>query len=204
MAVVYQHRRKDTNQVFYIGIGTNKKRAYSISNRNRHWHYVVKKSGGFDVELLFEGIHRNEACKIEIRLIAELGRIDLGTGILVNKTCGGDGIKELSEETKLKLKRPKSEAHKKSISLYHADVKGTKNPMYGKGYLFLGNKNPFYGKKHSKDTIDKLKKNKSNDHKNKLKEKWKERKSFIYVCPHCNKEGGINIKRWHFKNCKNK
>ena len=30
MAVVYQHRRNDTNDVFYIGIGKNKKRPIEV------------------------------------------------------------------------------------------------------------------------------------------------------------------------------
>jgi hypothetical protein len=204
MSIVYQHRRKDNNQVFYVGIGVNKKRAYSIANRNQHWHFIVNKANGFDVDILIEGIDRSIACEIEIGLIKDLGRLDLGNGILVNKTYGGDGINQISEETRLKMKVPKSEIHKKNISLYHADVGGNKNPMYGKGYMFLGNRNPFYGKKHSEEVLEKLKGPKTEDHKNRLKEKWKDRKLLVIKCHFCNKEGGINIKKWHFNNCKHK
>lgn len=28
--------------------------------------------------------------------------------------------------------------------------------------------------------------------------------SKVYVCPHCNKEGGAVMNRWHFDNCKHK
>lgn len=42
MAIVYQHRRLDTNEVFYVGIGKTERRAYSIHGRSRHWSNVVK------------------------------------------------------------------------------------------------------------------------------------------------------------------
>jgi hypothetical protein len=34
MAIVYQHRRNDTNEVFYIGIGKEQKRAFIKSSRS--------------------------------------------------------------------------------------------------------------------------------------------------------------------------
>ena len=33
---VYVHRRNDTNEVFYVGKGKNR-RAYSKTGRNQHW-----------------------------------------------------------------------------------------------------------------------------------------------------------------------
>jgi len=35
MGIVYQHRTKDTNQIFYIGISKGTSRPYSIQNRNK-------------------------------------------------------------------------------------------------------------------------------------------------------------------------
>ncbi len=35
MAIVYQHRRKDTNEIFYIGIGKNTNRAYNKYSRSK-------------------------------------------------------------------------------------------------------------------------------------------------------------------------
>jgi hypothetical protein len=90
MAVVYQHRRKDTNEIFYIGAGKDKERAFSRKSRNRHWKNIVKKVG-YDVDVLIEGISWEEACVIEIGLIKDYGRADFGLGHLVNMTDGGDG-----------------------------------------------------------------------------------------------------------------
>jgi hypothetical protein len=43
MAYVYKHIRKDTNEIFYIGIGVNINRKDSKYSRNKHWHSIVKK-----------------------------------------------------------------------------------------------------------------------------------------------------------------
>lgn len=115
MAIVYKHIRKDTNEVFYIGIGSRKDRATSKNKRNPHWHNIVKKVG-YDIEIVAEGISIEEAKEIEISLIAELGRADLGTGSLVNMTAGGDGQwgnhSNKSEEHKNRIKNSVKEWHK--------------------------------------------------------------------------------------------
>tara|TARA_R110000868_G_scaffold30388_1_gene112576 strand:+ start:40 stop:552 length:513 start_codon:yes stop_codon:yes gene_type:complete len=90
MAIVYQHRRKDDNSVFYIGIGIDVKRAYSKKSRNAHWQNICNKYG-YEVDILFTGISYEMACIIEYGLIIDLGRLDLGTGRLVNLTDGGKG-----------------------------------------------------------------------------------------------------------------
>ena len=104
MAVVYQHRRKDTNEVFYIGIGKTCRRSQSKSNRNKHWHNIVNKVG-YDVDILIEGLTWDEACVKETELIKQHGRNDLGEGTLVNMTDGGEGTPNriLSEESKRKI-----------------------------------------------------------------------------------------------------
>lgn len=87
--VLYQHRRKDDNSIFYVGIGYLQ-RASSIQNRNRWWRNIVAKCS-YDIEILEVGLTWEEATKKEIELIAKLGRKDLGKGLLVNLTDGGDG-----------------------------------------------------------------------------------------------------------------
>jgi len=90
MALVYQHRRLDTGEVFYVGVGIGKKRAYERTRRNKHWLNVTNKTE-YVVEILQEGLSWDEARQEEIKLIAHYGRRDLGKGPLVNMTDGGDG-----------------------------------------------------------------------------------------------------------------
>jgi hypothetical protein len=115
MAIVYQHRRMDTNEVFYIGIGNKIKRAYSKDNRNNHWHNVVNKVG-YSVEITHKDIIWEEACSIEKYLISFYGRRDLGLGNLVNMTDGGDGSSNISKESREKISEKMS---------------GSNHPKYG-------------------------------------------------------------------------
>ena len=130
MAVVYQHRRKDTNEVFYIGIGANKYRAYHKTNRNKYWRNIALKYG-YSVDILIDGCSYKDACNIEFGMIQSYGRIDLGTGILVNMKDGGYNSSGWShkEETKIKI----SEAQK-------------------------GREGHWKGKRHKIESIEKMKK----------------------------------------------
>jgi hypothetical protein len=161
MAIVYQHRRGDNNQVFYIGIGIDSKRAFEKCNRNRYWHNITQKVG-YEVDILFEGISYLDACKVEIGLINDLGRLDLGLGLLVNMTEGGEGGSahkgcKHSEQSKEKMSKAKegkklTEEHKNSISKAN---KGRNSWNKGK----LGT---WSGRKHTQESIDKMKEAKSN------------------------------------------
>lgn len=142
---VYRHRRLDTNEIFYIGIGV-KDRPYCKWNRSKWWNKVVNKTK-YEVEILYENLSWEDACELEMFLISLYGRKDLGLGTLVNMTNGGDGTYGLirSEESKEKMR-------------------GENNPFYGKKHseetrkimseyskTLKGNKNHFYGRKHSED-----------------------------------------------------
>ena len=96
VAIVYQHRRKDTNEIFYIGIGKDYYRMGKKSARNQYWHNIVNKHG-YTKELLFKDISWEEAIKKEIELIKKYGRRDLKTGCLVNMTRGGEGCPSKEE-----------------------------------------------------------------------------------------------------------
>jgi hypothetical protein len=120
-AIVYIHKRNDTNEIFYVGIGKTKKRAYSTHNRNKHWYNVVSKCG-YSVEI-YDEFDDYELAKLrEIELISVYGRKDLGEGNLVNMTDGGEGARnrKFSAEVKRKLKEN------------HPDFSGVLNPMYNK------------------------------------------------------------------------
>lgn len=66
---------------------------------------------------------------------------------------------------------------------------------------YVGSNNPFFGKTHSIETLEKLKKPKSKEHIEKIKNIIKNRPKV--KCPHCNREfDELNAKKWHFDNCK--
>lgn len=111
MAVVYKHIRKDTNEVFYIGIGSKKQRATSTHKRNEFWWNIVNKAG-YEVEIIHEGISIDEAKQLEIKYISEYGRKDLELGTLVNLTDGGDGQFNPSIHTIEKCKQAAIKQHK--------------------------------------------------------------------------------------------
>jgi hypothetical protein len=91
MAIVYQHIRLDTNEIFYVGIATKKARAFQKGiRRNKIWNNIVNKTD-YKVEILAEDLTWDEACILEIEKIKNIGRIDLQSGSLSNLTDGGDG-----------------------------------------------------------------------------------------------------------------
>jgi len=104
MAVVYLHRRKDTNEVFYVGVGKTIARSKSKSSRNPHWHHIVNKFG-YTIQVIQKKLTWQQACKEEIRLIKFYGRKDLNLGTLVNMTDGGEGTinKIITDETRKKM-----------------------------------------------------------------------------------------------------
>jgi hypothetical protein len=118
MAVVYTHQRLDNNEVFYVGIGKTSRRAFSKNDRSKYWTNIIKKTN-YIVDILHSDVSWEEACELEKHLIFLYGRKNLGLGLLVNMTDGGEGSIGVivSDETRKKL----------SISR-----KGEKNYAYGK------------------------------------------------------------------------
>lgn len=107
MAYVYRHIRLDKNEPFYIGIGgsDNYKRAFTVRNRNNFWKNIVSKTE-YEVEILIDDLDYNLALEKEKEFISLYGRKDLGNGILVNLTDGGQGQKGIirGDSYKQKLK----------------------------------------------------------------------------------------------------
>lgn len=177
MAIVYKHIRLDTNEVFYIGIGTQKRRAYSDYKRSKHWHSVVNKVG-YKVELLHEDIDWEKACEIEQELIKLYGRKDLGLGTLVNMTDGGDGRfgTTASEETRRKMsqsqkglntwtkgRKPTNETRQKISNVLKEYWKhNPKAPMTEEAkekirQSLTGRPGTWIGRKHSQESLEKMK-----------------------------------------------
>jgi hypothetical protein len=103
MAIVYVHKKKETEQIFYVGIGKELQRAYQKKFRSDYWKSIVSKYG-FDVEIIKQDISWEEACILEIELIAKYKRKCDG-GFLCNITKGGDGVVgiKMTQEQKDKI-----------------------------------------------------------------------------------------------------
>jgi hypothetical protein len=159
MAVVYKHIRKDTNEVFYIGIGKTEKRAYSLSDRNDHWKKVVNKAG-YDVEIIADGLKWDDACSREKELIQFYGREDLNEGPLVNKTAGGEGVCDYKFSLELRKKLSELKTGKSTGRF------GELNPQYGI---------PMTDEQKQKISASKKGKPLSDEHKKALSESLKKR-----------------------------
>lgn len=145
---IYRHFRLDTNECFYVGKGSDN-RAYWKYKRNDYWNNIVNKHG-YRVELIEKDLSEEVAFTLEMILIEEHGRRDLGTGSLVNMTDGGDGVSghKHSDETKVKMSEAQS---------------GDKHHMFGKipsdktkaliSAAQTGNKHYNFGKTLSDKTI---------------------------------------------------
>ncbi len=103
--VVYLHRRKLDNKVFYVGIGY-KERAYNFYGRNKFWKNYVKKYGNPSVEIYKDNLSIQDACRIEVNLIKKYGRRSKGKGHLVNLSSGGEiGLEGVNEKRIICLKK---------------------------------------------------------------------------------------------------
>lgn len=69
MKFVYIHRRKDNNQIFYIGKGSNS-RHKSSNGRSAEWNKVVNNAGGFIAEVVLDFMTESQALDLEIELIS--------------------------------------------------------------------------------------------------------------------------------------
>jgi len=106
----YAFLREDKTP-YYIGKGRGKR----IHKGGRTIKPPKDKSR---ILLLKKGLTEAEAFKHEVYMIFVLGRKDLGTGILRNRTNGGEGTSG----------HVKSEKCKKKMSVKHS---GEKHPQYG-------------------------------------------------------------------------
>jgi hypothetical protein len=102
-----------TGEHFYVGKGTGTRdkrhlRDAKTLDKAVSWcqkviKSILKKGKEPIIKRLIDKVDNELACFIEQEYIAKHGRKDLGTGILVNCTDGGDGGHGFSKETKKKL-----------------------------------------------------------------------------------------------------
>jgi NUMOD3 motif len=186
---------------YYIGKGTGL-RAYKD-----HGHLHLPKDTS-KIVFLETNLTNVGALALERRYIKWFGRVDNNTGILHNKTDGGEGWSGLVF----------TETHRKKLSLASnnmSDQHRKKLSLAGKGK----SKPPISEETRIKMSLTRKGKPKSNITKQKMKDSWKNRNPMSnetkikfsnlikirppLTCPYCNKVGDqMNMKRWHFDKCK--
>jgi hypothetical protein len=220
---VYEHIRRDTGAVFYIGKGHGNRHC-SNRNRNQYWHNVVCKAGGFDSRVVVED--QSE----ELILLAEIEKINqlrmLGVA-LVNLTDGGEGITGLkhSEESKQlmsqKLKGRSRKHTPESIEkirqantgVVFSDERKEKLRQKALGRKMLPHVREALNErmksfKQSEETKEHLRQvNLGRKHTPEALTKmsaWQVHRPKL-TCPYCNRASSAgNASRWHFDNCKKK
>lgn len=151
---------------YYIGKGKNN-RAYETHGKRIQ---VPKEKDR--IIIMESNLSEIGALALERRYIRWYGRKDLGTGVLYNKTEGGDSLYGYI---------PSKKTREKISKAFVGRFVGEKNPMFGrvpwnKGLprseetkrkisesrtgKFVGEKNNFFGKKHTEETKHKMRKSK--------------------------------------------
>jgi len=83
---------------FYVGIGLSKRVRTTKRNTNTHHQAIINKYDGCYRKILCIANDRNYANQIEQKLIEKFGRYVNQTGNLVNRSAGGDGYVNPTQE----------------------------------------------------------------------------------------------------------
>lgn len=138
MFYVYEHRRLDTNQLFYIGKGRGN-RAYSTKDRSNEWQKVCADAKGRKVEIIFQC--NDEAVVLAYETFLIKTALIWGES-LVNKTHGGEGKSGVN-----RTKAQKEHLRKLNLGKKHTDLTKTN--------LSKRFQNKFWAQKHLQASIAK-------------------------------------------------
>jgi hypothetical protein len=136
----YAYLREDRTP-YYIGKGCKKRVYYKYKND------IKPPEDKSRIIFLKDNLTEEEAFKHEIYMISVFGRKDLGTGILHNRTDGGDGSSNMSEETKQKLREARKRQKHPFLGKSHSEESRKKMSE-----VKSGKNHPNYGKSPSKET----------------------------------------------------
>jgi hypothetical protein len=143
----YAYLREDRTP-YYIGKGSEN-RIYKRSKK-----CIKPPKDKSRIIYLKQNLTEEEAFKHEKYMITVLGRIDLGTGILHNRTDGGDGLSGIiiSEETKRKMSEMRKGKVPPNKGIPHTNETKEKISIANTGKICC-----WKGKNIPKDVIEKMK-----------------------------------------------
>ena len=148
----YAYLREDRTP-YYIGKGCGK-RIYESKGKS-----CRKPKDKSRIIFLKQNLTEEEAFKHEIYMIDVFGRKDLGTGILHNRTNGGEGSSGFQHSEETKIYMSKNKKGKRSTFLGKSHSEDTRKKMrelkIGK---YNGSRNPMFGKSHSQEVKDNISK----------------------------------------------
>lgn len=115
--IVYFHYTKKENTLFYVGISKSiLTRRHLRKDRNEIWKRISSESG-FICKIIHTNLSMKEAIELEKMYISKYGRLDNNTGVLANKTDGGEWVYGITQDSIEKMKNSYQEAIKRDPSI---------------------------------------------------------------------------------------